>query len=545
MKKIIFMLLVSAFMSLIPARLVADVGVPFLQMSPSPRASALGDAYLSQSDYADAIYYNPASSVFIPNLNFSGSYSRWIGDINYFSIFTSFPVSSTISLGEGLTGLSVNDTHETRITDLGEIALTGNSIAAYDFCGFLNCSWQFYPGFSTGANIKFISQSISSVKSFVFGSDIGLFYKLKHTNLRSGFVVQNLGTTAKFVSENTSLPLSVKFGSSYDVVFSQEHNPLKNILLTAQVKRTAGENISASCGIEFLLWDIAMLRSGYEYQPNGDSSGFKTGLGINLNKFMASDVGLQINYGLDFFKTLGITQTFQLNTSFLSSPKKVPAIPKIVSIPSITLQGRITNVRNGSNLNAHVIVQSVKNTNTKVQVTSDPVTGLYSMILPAGNDFWISAEADNFMFYSERMSLVHLSNSSAIQKDFGLHPLKPGEMFIVETIYFDGYVFTLRKESKIFLDKFLAMLNAHPKLRFAINGYVAEMGFGIIDSQWLSERRAAVVKKYLTDRGISDNRLEARGYGGKKPIGKNTTAEGRQENRRTEFEILPFISEIH
>ena len=53
----------------------------------------------------------------------------------------------------------------------------------------------------------------------------------------------------------------------------------------------------------------------------------------------------------------------------------------------------------------------------------------------------------------------------------------------------------------------------------------------------LSERRAQSVVRWLIDRGIAPSRLYAVGCGERDPIATNTTEEGKQRNRRTEFDI--------
>ncbi len=57
-------------------------------------------------------------------------------------------------------------------------------------------------------------------------------------------------------------------------------------------------------------------------------------------------------------------------------------------------------------------------------------------------------------------------------------------------------------------------------------------------NQLLSESRAKSVKSYLVNKGVNVDRLQARGYGQNSPISDNGTAEGRQENRRTELTII-------
>ena len=54
----------------------------------------------------------------------------------------------------------------------------------------------------------------------------------------------------------------------------------------------------------------------------------------------------------------------------------------------------------------------------------------------------------------------------------------------------------------------------------------------------LSDARAKAVMKYLVDHGIEKDRLTAKGFGSTKPIADNATEEGKEKNRRVEFNIV-------
>jgi OOP family OmpA-OmpF porin len=58
-----------------------------------------------------------------------------------------------------------------------------------------------------------------------------------------------------------------------------------------------------------------------------------------------------------------------------------------------------------------------------------------------------------------------------------------------------------------------------------------------VSNQDLSERRAQSVVNWLVDRGIERHRLHAVGCGERDPVASNDTSEGKQRNRRTEFDI--------
>jgi outer membrane protein OmpA-like peptidoglycan-associated protein len=74
------------------------------------------------------------------------------------------------------------------------------------------------------------------------------------------------------------------------------------------------------------------------------------------------------------------------------------------------------------------------------------------------------------------------------------------------------------------------------KLALVIHGHTDNTGSDAINNP-LSQNRANSVKNYLASQGISSSRMTARGYGSSSPIADNSTAAGREQNRRVEISV--------
>jgi len=92
-------------------------------------------------------------------------------------------------------------------------------------------------------------------------------------------------------------------------------------------------------------------------------------------------------------------------------------------------------------------------------------------------------------------------------------------------------------ESYPMLDRLSATAQRCADARIEISGHTDSRGAAEMNLT-LSEARAASVRSYLTDQGVSSERLLARGYGETRPVGDNDSDAGRARNRRIEFQIL-------
>ena len=117
--------------------------------------------------------------------------------------------------------------------------------------------------------------------------------------------------------------------------------------------------------------------------------------------------------------------------------------------------------------------------------------------------------------------------------------LTPAPEQLTLRINFDTDKATIRPADAAELQKAVAFVQRYPGRRIAIVGHTDNVG-NPTHNQRLSERRAAAVKDYLRQHGVSGGeRLTTVGYGQTRPIADNATATGRAQNRRVELVAVP------
>jgi OOP family OmpA-OmpF porin len=116
--------------------------------------------------------------------------------------------------------------------------------------------------------------------------------------------------------------------------------------------------------------------------------------------------------------------------------------------------------------------------------------------------------------------------------------IEGGQIKILERIEFETDSARILSVSHSLLHAVREIIQSHPEIkRISVEGHTDNVG-GATYNKGLSERRAASVVSWLVKQGVDPSRLTSRGYGLEKPIDVNTTAAGRQRNRRVEFHIV-------
>ncbi len=116
--------------------------------------------------------------------------------------------------------------------------------------------------------------------------------------------------------------------------------------------------------------------------------------------------------------------------------------------------------------------------------------------------------------------------------------LRQGAIVITERVTFEVGSAEIRSESLGILDDVAALVFRHDDIRMLrVEGHTDDVGDAQMNLR-LSQERAASVVDYLIDQGVEPDRLDYLGYGEERPVGDNSTEDGRAENRRVEFNIL-------
>jgi len=114
----------------------------------------------------------------------------------------------------------------------------------------------------------------------------------------------------------------------------------------------------------------------------------------------------------------------------------------------------------------------------------------------------------------------------------------PGELNVTvrNEVLFDFNSAGLRPASRTSLREMANVFQKYPNTTIEVAGHTDSIGSAAYN-QRLSDRRAEAVATYLDNLGVNGSRIDAVGYGKSQPRATNSTAAGRQLNRRVEIHV--------
>lgn len=113
-----------------------------------------------------------------------------------------------------------------------------------------------------------------------------------------------------------------------------------------------------------------------------------------------------------------------------------------------------------------------------------------------------------------------------------------GVVLTLSDIYFKVDKSNLAPGASLNLSRLADFLRKHPDQKVIIEGHTDSTGSAGYNMQ-LSQQRANSVKEMLVANGVNPDQITTKGYGESFPVASNTSAAGRQQNRRVDVVILP------
>lgn len=213
---------------------------------------------------------------------------------------------------------------------------------------------------------------------------------------------------------------------------------------------------------------------------------------------------------------------------FAQNQQKRPEPTETEALLTVLAQNSDETVRTGE----QIYFEGLKSKKKFSGITGD--SGTFYVLLPKGDTY--SIRYKNFQDSVDYSTIEIPNEPGKIFFDFTL-TVEPTKVYTLRNVHFDTGKATLRPESYPALNDLVEVMKMKKKMVVEIAGHTDNVGDDAANMK-LSQERAETVRSYLIGKGISGDRVTAKGYGETQPTASNDTDEGKQKNRRTEVRII-------
>lgn len=188
---------------------------------------------------------------------------------------------------------------------------------------------------------------------------------------------------------------------------------------------------------------------------------------------------------------------------------------------------------------------------SQLGVTKSVANGAFDFgkknILADDNYVSVVAQKQGYMVAEERVAVKPNQDTNVtIYLKSSQKRIKVGDdlakFFGIQNIYFAFDKSNIKADAAVDLAKVVEVLKQYPNMKIAINSHTDSRGTKAYN-QKLSERRAESTKKWIISKGISADRLQAKGFGESQLVNKcadgvKCSSEEHYKNRRSEFIVI-------
>ena len=180
--------------------------------------------------------------------------------------------------------------------------------------------------------------------------------------------------------------------------------------------------------------------------------------------------------------------------------------------PSVLVQGVVRSKKDESPISSKIVYHSLTEGVEVGRAQSDPRTGEYKIVLPAGDAYGFSATKDSYIPVSASLDLTDVQEYQEFERDLYLAPIEEGARIVINNLYFDTNKYDIRESSFFELNQLADIMKQNPKMKVLIGGHTDADGNDAANLL-LSQNRAKAVQGHLIQLGVGNDCLQATGYG--------------------------------
>lgn len=188
--------------------------------------------------------------------------------------------------------------------------------------------------------------------------------------------------------------------------------------------------------------------------------------------------------------------------------------------------------------------------NNIIEETFTGNDGSFSFIVYPEEEYYLVGEKENYFNSrvefntlgktADKAKLKDFITNISFEKNLILEKIILNKSIVLENIYYDLDRANIRDDAALELNKLVRILIDNPKISIELSSHTDDRATVEYNLD-LSQRRAESAVNYIISKGISKNRLIAKGYGESELIIKNATSEEEHQiNRRTEFKVIKY-----
>lgn len=349
----------------------------------------------------------------------------------------------------------------------------------------------------------------------------------KAMSIRKVFIAENIGIGLKTITlidekgkarevytinENYDFGLKLKAKISHIILYAPTKYAVKAIKL--QIQQPFMGNLCQIDGIGIAESDIAL-----DYLQEGE------------------------NFKLPVFKKIKPPIAAIKSPQTIAEKNNITTFFPYREVSRYVLRGKFVN--DTFQINRSIKLQLVNlNTNDSLLMSTEK-DGSFQIGLDEAEYSLVGYEEDYLATPVNRISTIGKKMNEVINLDIPIRRFKKGETYIFYEVRFEINSDTLDVQSSVALHQILTTLITNPRATVKIEVHTDARG----DDHYnllLTEKRAGKITQYLTNGGISPQRMLAKGLGEKElrnKCGNGVRCDnvGHSENRRIEMEIVEYV----